>query len=237
MMDGTSALVASGLGKRYGRRWAVRGVDLRVPYGSVVALVGDNGAGKTTLLHLAVGLFPPDAGGLTVLGRRPGPESLEDVGFVAQDKPLYRDFRVRDLVELGRRLNRRWDRAYVSSRLSELDIPSDRRAGQLSGGQRAQVALTLALGKRPRLLLLDEPLADLDPLARRQFMAAVAAQVAESGTTVVHSSHDLAELNRGCDHVIIMRRGGVILAGDVRDVVPDGTALEDLILTEMSVTR
>jgi ABC-2 type transport system ATP-binding protein len=228
------ALVAERLGKRYRARWACRGVDLVVPAGRVVALVGANGAGKTTLLHLAVGLIAPDEGSLRVLGRAPGPASLAEVGFVAQDKPLYREFAVRDLVRLGRRLNRRWDDTYVAARLSTLGIPLDRTAGRLSGGQQAQVALTLALGKRPRVLLLDEPAANLDPLARRQFLDSLAAEAAAAGTTVIHSSHDVAELDRACDHLIVMRDGRVALAGDVSDVVPPRAGLEQVVLQRLS---
>jgi ABC-2 type transport system ATP-binding protein len=228
------ALVAEGLGKRYREGWGVRGVDVVVPSGRVVALVGANGAGKTTLLQLAVGLLAPDEGRLRVLGRDPGPASLSEVGFLAQDKPLYPDFRVRELMSLGRRLNRRWDDNYVQSRLSTLGIDPKRRAGQLSGGQRAQVALTLALGKRPRLLLLDEPAASLDPLARRQFLDAVAAEAVTTGTTVVHSSHDVAELDRACDHLVVMREGRVVLAGAVADVVPARLGLEAVVLSWLS---
>jgi ABC-2 type transport system ATP-binding protein len=230
-------LAASGLGKRYGRRWALRGVDLALPEGKVVALVGPNGAGKTTLLQLVIGLLSPDEGELRVLGRRPGPESLADIGFVAQDKPLYRRWRVRDLVRLGRELNQRWDQQYALRRLRELHIDAARRAGELSGGQQAQVALTLALAKRPRLILLDEPAASLDPLARREFLETVSAEAQAGGLTVVHSSHDIAELDRACDHLVVIRDASVVLAGDLVDVLPRGVTLETLILSTLRHDR
>jgi ABC-2 type transport system ATP-binding protein len=228
--DTTTALVAAGLGKRYRRRWALLDVDLRIPAGRVTALAGPNGAGKTTLLHLAVGLHEPDRGELRVLGRRPGPDSIADIGFVAQDKPVYRDFPVRDLLHLGRRLNSRWDEGYARRRLAAYDIDLSRRAGRLSGGQQAQVALTLALAKRPRLILLDEPVANLDPLARRDFLSAVAAEAATTGATVVHSSHDVAGLDQHCDHLIVLGAATVRVAGDIRDLLAPGRALEDLIV-------
>src|SRR5215831_21003689 len=187
--NGPPALSATGLGKRYGRRWALRGVDLDVPAGRVVALVGPNGAGKTTLLHVTVGLLAPDEGRIAVLGRAPGPDSLADVGFVAQDKPLYRRFRVGETLTLAASLNRRWDRAHALDRLARLGIDPARRVGELSGGQQAQLALTLALAKRPRLLVLDEPAASLDPLARREFLGAVSDEARDAGMTVLHSSH------------------------------------------------
>ena len=228
-MAETDAVVAAGLSKRYRRHWALRDVNLTIPAGRVTALVGPNGAGKTTLLHLMVGLLRPSAGRLRVLGQEPGPASLPRIGFVAQDKPLLRDFRVRDLVRLGGHLNPTWDHRYANDRLAAYGIDTDRPAGRLSGGQQAQVALTLALAKRPRLLLLDEPAANLDPVARRQFLAAVAAESAATGVSVVHSSHDLAGLDRGCDHLVVLRDSTVVIAGDLADVVPEGVGLDDFI--------
>jgi ABC-2 type transport system ATP-binding protein len=229
----TTAFEANGLGKRYGRRWALRGVDLAIPAGRVVALVGPNGAGKTTLLETAVGLVRPTVGAVRLFGMAPGPRSLPAVGFVAQDKPLYPDFRVVELLRLARRLNHRWDESYARRRLDALGIDPRRRAAKLSGGQRAQVALTLALAKRPRLLLLDEPTANLDPLARRDFLDAVAGEARTTGLTVVHSSHSVAELNRDCDHLVVIRDAAVVLAGDVARVVPPGRDLEGVILAAL----
>jgi ABC-2 type transport system ATP-binding protein len=230
MTDDTWALAASGLGKRYRHRFALHDVNLRVPAGRVTALVGPNGAGKTTLLHLAVGLLTPDRGDLRVLGRRPGPDSVAGIGFVAQDKPLYRDFAVGDMLRLGQRLNPGWDDGYARRRLGSFDIDLRQRTGRLSGGQQAQVALTMALAKRPRLLLLDEPAANLDPVARRDFLGAVAAEAAATGVTIVHSSHDVAGLDRYCDHMVVLGGGTVRVAGDITDVLTPGRALEDFIV-------
>jgi ABC-2 type transport system ATP-binding protein len=220
------ALETEALGKRYGRTWALRDCTFRLPAGRVTALVGPNGAGKSTLLHLAVGLLKPDEGRVRVFGKEPrdGIEALSEIGFVAQDTPLYRDFTARELISLGGRLNRRWDDALARDRLSALGIPPDRPVGKLSGGQRAQVALALALAKRPRLLLLDEPVAALDPLARREFMQALMGAVAESEATVLFSSHLLAELERTCDHLIVLQTAHVQLAGPVDELL-DGHRL------------
>src|SRR5271165_1085475 len=167
----------SGLGKRYGGTWALRECTLAIPAGHVAALVGPNGAGKTTLLNLAVGLAAPSAGAVTVLGGRPAgsPAALDGIAFVAQDTPLYKNLSVADMLHVTRNLNRHFDRTYAEARLVELGIPQKRKAGKLSGGQQAQLALTLALASRPRLLVLDEPVAMLDPVARHDFMATVLA--------------------------------------------------------------
>ncbi|MFJ9782440.1 ABC transporter ATP-binding protein [Amycolatopsis sp. NPDC101161] len=213
------AVEARALGKRYGRTWALQDCTLDVPAGRIAALVGPNGAGKTTLLHLAVGLLRPDAGEVRVFGRDPR-SVLADIGFVAQDTPLYRDFTAAELVTMGGKLNRRrWDAALARERLAGLGIPPDMPVGKLSGGQRAQVALALALAKRPRLLLLDEPIASLDPLARREFMQALMGAVAESETTVLLSSHLLADLERSCDYLIVLRRSRVQLTGAVDELL------------------
>ncbi|MDQ7802773.1 ABC transporter ATP-binding protein [Amycolatopsis sp. A133] len=213
------AVQARALGKRYGRNWALQDCDLEVPAGRIAALVGPNGAGKTTLLHLAVGLLKPDSGEVRVFGRAPR-SVLADIGFVAQDAPLYRDFTAAELVAMGGKLNRaRWDTALARDRLAGLGIPPDQPVGKLSGGQRAQVALALALAKRPRLLLLDEPIASLDPLARREFMQTLMGAVAESETTVLLSSHLLADLERSCDHLILLQRSRVQLAGPVDELL------------------
>lgn len=217
----TVALAAEGVGKRYGRRWALCDCTFVVPGGSVVGVVGANGAGKTTLLHLAVGLLRPTAGSITVLGASPaaGPRQLARVGFVAQDVPLYRPLTVADHLQLGRRLNRVWDRTLAHARLERLDIDLSQQVGQLSGGQRAQVALTLAVAKRPEILFLDEPVASLDPLARREFLQSLMESVAEQDLTVLLSSHLLADVERVCDHVVVIAKGRVRLAGDVDDLL------------------
>ncbi|HVS07131.1 MAG TPA: ABC transporter ATP-binding protein [Candidatus Dormibacteraeota bacterium] len=209
---------ATGLGKRFGRTWALRDCSIRVPAGKIAGLVGPNGAGKTTFLHLAAGLLRPSSGEITVFGRSPQSQLLlllDRVGFVAQDTPLYAGFSVADMLRFGQKLNRRWDPAAAETRLRSLDIPFDKRISHLSGGQRSQVALALALGKHPELLLLDEPVARLDPLARREFMQRLTEAVAEEGSTVLLSSHVMADLERVCDYLIIIAAGQVQVAGDI----------------------
>ncbi|MDQ6920670.1 MAG: ABC transporter ATP-binding protein [Candidatus Dormibacteraeota bacterium] len=215
------ALEATGLSKRYGRTWALRDCTLKVPAGRVAALVGPNGAGKTTLLHLAIGLIEPTSGGVEVFGwspRRQPTVVLARVGFLAQDRPLYR-FKVEEMLAMGRRLNPRWDDALARRRLQEVGVPLDRRTDKLSGGQQAQVALALALAKRPELLLLDEPAASLDPLARREFMEVLMGAVADEGLTVVLSSHVIADLERVCDYLIILSAAHVQVAGDTEEIL------------------
>ncbi|WP_410622323.1 ABC transporter ATP-binding protein [Amycolatopsis sp. cmx-8-4] len=216
------AVEARALGKRYGRSWALQDCALTLPAGRIAALVGPNGAGKSTLLHLAVGLLKPDAGEVRVFGRDPrdGPVVLADIGFVAQDTPVYRDFTAAELITMGGKLNRRrWDAALARERLAALGIPPGKAVGKLSGGQRAQVALALALAKRPRLLLLDEPIASLDPLARREFMQTLMGAVAESETTVLLSSHLLADLERSCDYLVVLQSSRVQLTGAVDELL------------------
>ena len=216
-------LEADELGKRYGGRWALRDCTVRLPAGRVAALVGPNGAGKSTLLHLAVGLLRPDAGGVRVFGAAPYENTtvLAEIGFVAQDTPVYRDFTADELVRMGGKVNQRWDATVAKARLAQLGIPPRTPVGKLSGGQRAQVALALALAKRPRLLLLDEPVASLDPLARREFLQSLMGSVAESGTTVLLSSHILADLERTCDFLVVLQAGRVQLSGAVDDIVAE----------------
>jgi len=215
----TSVVDAVGLGRRYGRTWALRDCTLDLPAGKVIGLVGPNGAGKTTLLHLLVGLLRPTTGTVTVLGHSPGhPQTRPRLGFIAQDKPLYRGFTVAETLRMGGWLNPGFDHEAATLRMTGLDIPLDRRVGKLSGGQYAQVALALALGKRPDLLLLDEPVSNLDPLARRDFLRTVMEDVAESGRTVLFSSHLIADLERTCDHLVLLSASRVQLSGDVDDL-------------------
>lgn len=212
------ALRADRLGKRFSRRWALRECSLEVPRGRVAALVGPNGAGKSTLLRLATGLLTPSQGSLTVFGRRPGSGGAPPgLAFLAQDKPLYRQLRVDEMLRAGAALNAggRWDAARVRRLVEHAGISLSTRVGALSGGQHSRLALALSLGRCPEVLLLDEPLADLDPLARRQALALVLAEVAESGMTVVLSSHVLAELDEVCDHLVLLQDGAVRLCGDV----------------------
>jgi ABC-2 type transport system ATP-binding protein len=216
-----NVIEASGLGKRYRSTWALRECTLAIPAGRVAALVGPNGAGKSTLLNLAVGLTAPTAGIVTVLSGWPAGSlaALDGIAFVAQDTPLYRNLSAADMLHVTRNLNRRFDHGYAQARLSELAIPLNRKAGKLSGGQQAQLALTLALARRPRLLVLDEPMAMLDPLARHDFMATVMTAMADDGVSVVLSSHVLTELERVADYLILMSRGSVQVAGDVDDLL------------------
>jgi ABC-2 type transport system ATP-binding protein len=211
-------LEATGLGKRYRRKWALRDCSLSIPAGRVVALVGPNGAGKTTLLHLAVGLLDPTAGSVRVFGQPAGKE-LGRVAFLAQDKPLYDTFTVADMLRFGRRMNPGWDDELARARLATLDIPLDRRTGKLSGGQQAQVALTIALAKRPDLLLLDEPVANLDPLARHEVMRDLMSAVADTGMTVLLSSHVVSELENTCDWLVVVNRGRVQVSGDIEELL------------------
>jgi ABC-2 type transport system ATP-binding protein len=212
---------ASGLGKRYGRSWALRECTLAIPEGHLAALVGPNGAGKTTLLNLAVGLTTPTAGTVTVLGgtRAGSLAALDGIAFVAQNAPLHKNLSVADLLHLTRNLNQSFDQGYAEARLGELGIPLARKAGKLSGGQQAQLALTLALGRRPRLLVLDEPMASLDPLARHNFMAAVTSAMSGDGVSVLLSSHVLVELERVADYLILLIRGSVQVAGEATDLL------------------
>jgi ABC-2 type transport system ATP-binding protein len=212
---------ASALGKRYGSTWALRECSLAIPPGHVAALVGPNGAGKTTLLNLAVGLAAPSAGAVTVLGGRPAgsPAALDGIAFVAQDTPVYKNLSVADMLHLTRNLSRRFDQAYAEARLAELGIPLKRKAGKVSGGQQAQLALTLALARRPRLLVLDEPVAMLDPIARHDFMALVLTAAVDDGVSVLLSSHVLAELERVADYLILLSRGRVQVTGEVDDLL------------------
>jgi len=212
-----NVIETNGLGKRYGGTWALRECTLAIPAGHVAALVGPNGAGKTTLLNLAVGLSAPTAGAVTVLGGQPAgsPAALDGIAFVAQDAPLYRNLPAADLLHLTRNLSRRFDQPYARARLDDLGIPLNRKAGKLSGGQQAQLALTLALARRPRLLVLDEPVAMLDPVARQDFMGTVLTAAAADGVSVLLSSHVLPELERAASYLVLLSRGRVQVTGQV----------------------
>jgi ABC-2 type transport system ATP-binding protein len=209
------------LSKRYGRTWALDHCTLAIPAGRVVALVGPNGAGKTTLLHMAVGLSAPTKGTITVLGGAlPGSGgALERIAFVAQDTPLYKNLSVADTLRLVANLNATWDEANARAHLARLEIPLDRKVGRLSGGQQAQVSLAVALGRHPELLVLDEPVARLDPLARHDFMGILMAAVFEEGISVLFSSHVVAELERVCDYLVVLNHGKVQVAGDVEGLL------------------
>jgi ABC-2 type transport system ATP-binding protein len=220
---GSAAIRTNGLSKRYGKVSALTDCTITVPEGRITALIGPNGAGKTTLLRLLAGLALPTGGAMTVNSGIPrqDPAFLADVGFLAQEIPLYRRMSATDHIRVGAHLNPRWDSASVRERLTALNIPLDRAAGKLSGGQRAQVALALILAKQPRLLLLDEPVAALDPLARRNFLGVLADAVAASGLTVVMSSHLVADLERVCDHLVLLASSRVQLCGDIDEVLAE----------------
>jgi len=243
------------LGMRYGRRVALTECTLYVPAGRVVGLVGPNGAGKSTLLGLAGGLLTPTSGRIAVLGHRPGDGAVQlaDVAFVAQDAPVYPGLTVADHLRFGARLNPRWDQQYTEARIKQLGLDPAQKAGRLSGGQRAQLALTLASAKRAQLLILDEPVASLDPLARRMFLQDLQEFVAEVEVSVVLSSHLLSDLARVCDYLIVLSAAHVQLAGDISSLLaghsrvtegdgerivpkPDGRPvdLEDLVLAYMA---
>src|SRR6202522_2027642 len=235
-----NVIETSGLGKRYHQTWALRECSLAIPAGHVAALVGPNGSGKTTLLSLAAGLAVPSVGGVTVLGGQPpgSPMALDGIAFVAQDTPLYKNLSVGDMLHLTRNLNRRFDQSSAQARLAELGIPLKRKAGKLSGGQQAQLALTLALARRPRLLVLDEPGAMVDPIARHDFMATVLAAAAADAVSVLLSSHVLTELERVASYLVLLARGQVRLAGEVDDLLATHghASLEELAMAYLRET-
>jgi ABC-2 type transport system ATP-binding protein len=217
----TAVLESSGLGKRYRQRWALRDCTLSVPAGHVTGLVGPNGAGKTTLLNLSVGLLQPTEGSIEVLGGEPASSAaqLPRVGFVAQDTPTYASLSVADHLRFGAHMNPGWDAELAERRIAQLDLDPAQKAGKLSGGQRAQLALTLALAKRPELLILDEPIASLDPLARREFLQILMEATAEQELSVVMSSHLVSDLERVCDFLIVLAGSRVQVAGEVDDLL------------------
>jgi ABC-2 type transport system ATP-binding protein len=217
----SAVVVARDLGKRYRRRWALRDCTLEIPAGRVTGLVGPNGAGKTTLLSLAVGILAPTTGTIEVCGGRPAADAtqLAKVGFVAQDTPTYAGLTVDEHLRIGAHLNPGWDDAAARRRVDRLGLDPHQKAGRLSGGQRAQLALTLGLAKRPELLVLDEPVASLDPLARREFLQMLMEAVAEDEISVLLSSHVVSDLERVCDHVVVLVGSQVRVAGDVESLL------------------
>lgn len=216
-----TVLRAQGLGKKYKRRWALTGCTLEIEPGHVTGLVGPNGAGKSTLLNLAAGMLAPTTGTIEVCGGVPGsgPDQLAKVGYVAQSTPVYAGLTVEEHLRLGERLNPNWDAGLAQRRIERIGLDPKQQAGKLSGGQRAQLALTVGIAKRPELLLLDEPVAALDPLARREFLSDLMESVAEHGVSVVLSSHLVADLERVCDHMIVLVDSQVRIAGDVEHLL------------------
>jgi ABC-2 type transport system ATP-binding protein len=217
----SAILHAQALGKRYGRREALAECTLEIPPGHVVGLVGPNGAGKTTLLKIACGMLAPTTGRIDVLGEQPAadPAQLARVGYVAQDTPTYANLSVADHLKLGAKMNPRWDQGLAQARIDQLELDPKQKAGKLSGGQRAQLALTIAVAKRPELLILDEPVASLDPLARRSFLRHLMESVAENNTSVLLSSHLVSDLERVCDYLIVLVSSRVQLAGETENLL------------------
>jgi ABC-2 type transport system ATP-binding protein len=209
----TKAIETFNLGKQYGKQWALQDCTFSLAVGRIAGLVGPNGAGKTTLMHMLVGLLAPSSGTALVFGLSPGKQLdrvLAKVGFVGQDRPLYRAFTVKEMLRFGRELNPHWDEALALQHLKQLDIPLERPTGKLSGGQQAQIALLLALAKHPSLLILDEPLASLDPLARHQFMQILMDSAAQDGQTILISSHQIADLERICDSMVLLSQSRLL---------------------------
>ncbi|GGX29187.1 ABC transporter ATP-binding protein [Streptomyces malachitofuscus] len=230
------AIEADAVGKRFGRRaaWALRDCSFRLPAGRVCAVVGPNGAGKSTLLAITAGLLAPTEGTVAVLGTDPA-TARPRVGFVDQDKPLYPQLTVAETLRMGADLNPgRWDADTAQRVVAGGDLDPRKRIRALSGGQRTRVALALALGKRPELLLLDEPMADLDPLARHELMGTLMGQAAAHGTTIVMSSHVVAELEDSCDHLLLIGGGRVRLAGEIDDLLAAHTRVSAPAGTELA---
>jgi ABC-2 type transport system ATP-binding protein len=216
-----SAIEARNVSRAYGSNWALQDCSLDIPVGSVTGLVGPNGAGKTTLLNLATGMLRPTTGRIQVLGGVPGhgTAQLRKVGFVAQETPVYTGLSVADHLKLGQHMNARWDAELAASRIRELKLDLRRKAGRMSGGQRAQLALTMAVARRPDLLILDEPVASLDPLARREFLAGLADATAGQQMSVVMSSHLVSDLERICDYLVVLVASRIQVAGPVTEVL------------------
>ncbi len=218
----SEVLVTEKLSRRYGRHWALQDIDLKLPAGRIIGLVGPNGAGKTTLMKLAVGLLAPTSGQIEVFGASPWKQPLQvlrRVGYVAQERPLYASFTVRDMLTFGKKLNQFWDENLATSRLEQLGIPLNHRTDQLSNGQQAQVALVLALAKKPDLLILDEPIGSLDPLARKEFLQVLLDEVATFGQTVLLSSHQIADLEKVCDYLIILSSSRLLVSEDIEQLM------------------
>ncbi|GHH30754.1 ATP-binding cassette domain-containing protein [Lentzea cavernae] len=229
-------LTATAVGKRYRTRWAVRDCSFSLPEGKVVALLGANGAGKSTLLRMAAGLVRPTTGELSVFGTPLRGRIHPDVSFLAQNRPLYRDLTVRELVRVGAAMNDRWSADRVREVLAlQAGVDHDAKVRTLSAGSVTQVAIAMALGRLPRLLLLDEPLADLDPLAREETLRIIMAEVADRGTTVVMSSHVLADLREVCDHMLLVDEGRVQVDGDVEEVLARHRVLVGPVTDESTV--
>lgn len=221
-----SAIEAHGVGRKYRRGWALRDCSFRLPAGRICGLVGPNGAGKTTLMAIAANLLEPTTGTLRVFGAAPqSAQASRRTAFLAQEKPLFRRFTVAETLRLGRELNPGWDQKAAENIVRAGNVPFEAKIGTLSGGQRTRVAFAVAFGKRPDLLLLDEPMSDLDPLVRHELMGTLLAEAAEHGTTVLMSTHMLAELENTCDYLLVIADGGLRMAGEVDELLTAHTLL------------
>jgi ABC-2 type transport system ATP-binding protein len=211
----TAVLEAHGFGKRYRRRtWALRNVDLTVPEGSITALVGPNGSGKSTLIRGWIGFERATEGRLVTGGVDPQRDrkgAVERVGYVPQSPSLYRDLTIADHIALAGTLRDGFDGRMAAGYVERLSIPLRAKAGELSGGEQAQVGLALALATRARILLLDEPLASLDPLARREFLHLMVEAVRAAGATALLSSHVITDIEQACDRLIVLGKGHTLL--------------------------
>lgn len=217
-----SALSTTGLSKSYGRKSALRDCTVELPEGKVIGLVGANGGGKSTFLGVAAGMIRPSAGQVRVFGDEVRGHLHPDAAYLPQHRPLYKDFTIAEMIRTVGAMNQRWSSERVEEALAahpEMDRSS--RVSSLSQGMRTQLAVALCLGRLPKLLMLDEPMSDLDPLAREEFLRLVMTDVAERGTTVVLSSHLLGELRDVCDHLMLLHVGEVLLDGDVEEILDD----------------
>jgi ABC-2 type transport system ATP-binding protein len=249
-------LQADSLSKRFGRKWALRDCTVSIPQGKVVALVGPNGAGKSTLLRLAAGLSQPTSGTIEVLGHDPhksNEDLLRRIGYLDQERPLYRGFRVRELFRFGADANPGWDMQAAHLYVDQLGISLNDRVNSLSGGQQAQVALTMCLAKKPELLILDEPAAALDPVAREDLLRLLMRQVSDNGSSVILSTHALSDVESICDYLVILSHSRIALCDDVDFIVeshrflsdptssnsrlPDGTTIMDTRISGRGVTH
>jgi ABC-2 type transport system ATP-binding protein len=218
MTNDLHALQATNLGRRFRRKWALKDCTLTIPRGRVSALVGPNGAGKSTLLRIAAGLIPPSTGSLRILGSDVMSRSADivsRVGYLDQDRPSYASFKVSEILHFGRSSNPKWNSDVAIGNLARLNIPLGARVSTLSGGQQAQVALTVCMAKMPELLLLDEPAAALDPVAREDLLRLLMNEVAVRGSSVILSTHSLADVSSVCDYVVVLSNSRVVLANDI----------------------
>ncbi|MGI5506137.1 ABC transporter ATP-binding protein [Lentzea sp. CA-135723] len=215
-----SPVRAENVAKHFGRTIALDECSFELPEGSVTGLVGPNGAGKSTLLSLIAGLLRPTAGEITVHGTAVRGRMHPDVSLLTQKRPLYDQFTVRELMRAGAAMNERWSAERADEVLDLLaGVDKEAKVRTLSAGARTQVAIALALGRLPKVLLLDEPMSDLDPLARDETLRILMTEVAERGTTVLLSSHLLTDLGDVCDHLLLLDEGRVQVCGEIDEIL------------------